>query len=209
MTSEYRAKSAYLSEAAATSYDKKRFYGKVGSGMHRLEMNAMRTLLEATNGANPVLDIASGTGRVSRILREQDRDVVAFDISQQMMAQGNPGTPVVGDAERLPFRENSFEVVTCLRFFGHLTPSARRNVITEMARVSSRYVVVAYYHRRASAVVKNAVSRLRGHKAPRYLVTQRDLEQDFAAAGLRLVKSCSTGLQVSGIVHLAEIVGKR
>jgi len=206
MTTGYRARSAYLSESAATSYDRKRFYGWVGSTMNRMELDAIRNLLDATNGATPALDIASGTGRVSRLLKEQSREVVAFDISQQMMAQGNPGIPVLGDAEHLPFRENSFEVVTCLRFFGHLTPEARRNVIREMARVASRYVIVAYYHRRASAVFKDAISKLRGHAAPRFLVTSEELRLDFEAAGLRLIRSSSTGLQVSGIVHLAEVI---
>lgn len=65
-----------------------------------------------------VLDVAAGTGSVTRLLESQGLDVVSVDQSGEMlrMARGRGATAVRAPAERLPFADRSFDGVT----FGYL-----------------------------------------------------------------------------------------
>lgn len=64
-----------------------------------------------------VLDLAAGTGKISRLLTAVGHRVVAVDHSREMVTQGRfAGPPVLAACEALPFRAGSFDGVT----FGHL-----------------------------------------------------------------------------------------
>ena len=82
-----------------------------------------------------VLDLACGTGRLSRVLREHGRAVVGMDYSppmaQKTAALGVPTT--VGDGFSSPFRDGAFDAAVALRFAFHwaeLDP-----LLAEMRRV--------------------------------------------------------------------------
>lgn len=82
-----------------------------------------------------VLDVAAGTGDVTRELRRQGQRTVATDLSYNMLHLGRAmGASVQADASHLPFRPASFDGVTCayaLRNFADLDATLR-----EMARVT-------------------------------------------------------------------------
>lgn len=64
-----------------------------------------------------VLDLAAGTGQISRGLAGQGHTVISCDQSPEMMARGGfPGPTVQATAERLPFATGSLDGVT----FGYL-----------------------------------------------------------------------------------------
>jgi len=64
------------------------------------------------------LDVAAGTGAITRLLESKGARVVAFDQSIEMLgvAQRRGATVVLGTAEHLPFPDASFDGVT----FGYL-----------------------------------------------------------------------------------------
>jgi demethylmenaquinone methyltransferase/2-methoxy-6-polyprenyl-1,4-benzoquinol methylase len=81
-----------------------------------------------------VLDVAAGTGDFTRELHRQGQRAIATDLSYNMLYTGR-GVPerVQADASKLPFRNASFDGVTCgyaLRNFTDLQRS-----FEEMARV--------------------------------------------------------------------------
>lgn len=81
-----------------------------------------------------VLDVAAGTGAITRLLEARGARVVAFDQSIEMLrvAQQRGATVVRGTAEHLPFRNTSFEAVT----FGYLLRYVAPDVaMGELARV--------------------------------------------------------------------------
>ena len=49
---------------------------------------------------------------------------------------------VVADALRLPFRDNSFDVVTSAHFFHHLTGDENRRMLRDALRIGRRGVIV-------------------------------------------------------------------
>lgn len=82
-----------------------------------------------------VLDVAAGTGSITRLLDRRGCRVVALDQSQPMLARHRGGlrTPVAATAERLPFPDASFDFVT----FGYLLRYVDdvADALAEMTRV--------------------------------------------------------------------------
>src|SRR5207244_13298893 len=81
-----------------------------------------------------VLDVATGGGHVARRLRDEGCTVVTVDPAPGMQPD------VVAPAERLPFEDGSFDVVTC-RIAAHHFQDIRK-AVAEMARVTQKLVVI-------------------------------------------------------------------
>lgn len=69
------------------------------------------------------LDVAAGKGRITRILRDIGCDTISLDLSRDMLnigiSRGCINLPLIGDAERLVFDDESFRVVTCMDALVH------------------------------------------------------------------------------------------
>ena len=85
-----------------------------------------------------VLDVASGSGAVARLLPQ----VVALDISRNLLKANDAFLKVQADAEQLPFRDDSFVAGTCAFGLNHFP----RPVIAlaELARVAPLVGVVTW-----------------------------------------------------------------
>ena len=91
-----------------------------------------------------VLDVACGTGYLTRFLRGE---IVALDQSQAMLeiaSERVPGAELVRtDVPPLPFDDDSFDRVFTSHFYGHLaTAGERERFVDEALRVASEIVVV-------------------------------------------------------------------
>ena len=98
-----------------------------------------------------ILDIAAGTGSSSRPLVDKGAEVIALDFSQGMIEQGRKQNKnikfVQGDASKLPFEENSFDVTTIS--FGLRNTSSTEIALKEALRVTKdggRIVVAEFSH---------------------------------------------------------------
>jgi len=113
------------------------------SGVHASGPDLAR-LVEgaALRGDERVLDVGTGAGHTALALAEGAREVVATDLSEAMLEQvrraaRERGLDHVqcrhGDAEELPFRDASFDVVSCRMCAHHFARPER--AVAEMARV--------------------------------------------------------------------------
>jgi hypothetical protein len=85
-----------------------------------------------------VLDVGAGSGEFTAVLREETpAPVVACDADRDLLA-GVPGPAVVGDATRLPFASDAFDLVACQALLINLSDPAA--AVAEFARVSSDLV---------------------------------------------------------------------
>jgi ubiquinone/menaquinone biosynthesis C-methylase UbiE len=91
-----------------------------------------------------ILDVGCGNGR-DFITYFKDRDDISFtgiDLKDRGIRQEN-FTFVKGDAEKLPFSDNSFDIVISIGVLEHIVPIEKLcRVISEIDRVGKRYVVV-------------------------------------------------------------------
>ena len=81
----------------------------------------------------PILDVGCGTGRYAIEKAIKGSKVVALDISQKMLKKTferakkygcHPRVyPVLGDGERLPFKDGSFNSLICTLTFDHFKKS--------------------------------------------------------------------------------------
>lgn len=101
------------------------------------EESPYRWLARAVSAdATVVLDVASGSGPMSRELARPGRMVVGLDLSAQelaLAAERGPGPWIRGDALSLPFAEGSVQAVTSSMGLVVATPLER--VIAEISRV--------------------------------------------------------------------------
>lgn len=98
-----------------------------------------------------ILDIAAGTGSSSRPLVDKGAEVTALDFSQGMIEQGRKQNKNIkfmqGDALKLPFEENTFDVTTIS--FGLRNTSSVEIALKEALRVTKdggRIVVAEFSH---------------------------------------------------------------
>ncbi|MFB6346452.1 MAG: class I SAM-dependent methyltransferase [bacterium] len=104
-----------------------------------------RKLVERTSTQNGVvLDVACGTGLLSRQLAEKNEDVFALDRSRGMLTEAHERTPPTlsdrlnychGDAFHLPYGTGVFDAVTCSGAF-YLFPDLRK-ALNEIHRVTN------------------------------------------------------------------------
>jgi SAM-dependent methyltransferase len=92
------------------------------------------------------LDVGAGPAILSGELAHHVAEAVAVDTSAAMLAHAPPGVvTVVAEAERLPFEDGAFTLVTCAKTLHHVRDPAA--VLAEMARVlapGGRLVVQDY-----------------------------------------------------------------
>ena len=136
-----------------------------------------------------VLDVACGTGLVSRVFKGRVAEIVGVDITPAMYAQAAPRLDrfVEGPGEDLPFQDGSFDRVTCRQGTQFMDDA---QAIREMHRVlapGGRACVInlcAYGDDDAEEYFE--VLRLR-NPARRNFYKRRDLVRLFTDAGFREV----------------------
>jgi ubiquinone/menaquinone biosynthesis C-methylase UbiE len=107
---------------AAVGYDKKIAY------LNSFEQKQVIPLLgDITN--KKILDVGAGTGRLTIMLRDHRAEVTALDTSEKMLEilhrKNKHIQVVVGDAENLPFENDSFDIVTAAFLIVHLKNPTR------------------------------------------------------------------------------------
>ena len=132
----------YQADDVAEEYDEKRF----SQGGRLIDRREKRAVLDAIGPVEDkqILEIACGTGRFTSMLAERGAEIIGLDISGPMLQQGRERAQAAGvadsleymrgDAGRLPFPDDHFDVVFAMRFF-HLADTPEE-FLAEMCRVS-------------------------------------------------------------------------
>jgi SAM-dependent methyltransferase len=147
-------------------------------------------------GRKRILDVGCGSGEFTRVLREEsDAAVVGVDADAGLLAQADADGRALGDATRLPFDDDTFDLVVCQALLVNL-PEVTTTVV-EFARVSADLVAAIEPDNAAVAVESTveAESRLARRAREAYIagletdVTLGDASEVFANAGLSAVRS--------------------
>jgi ubiquinone/menaquinone biosynthesis C-methylase UbiE len=157
------------------------------------------------------LDVACGTGRVTRLLADHGHRAIGVDRSAEMLARARRNVPgasfVLGDVRGLPFEDRTLDLVICALALTHVTRLA--DSVTEMARVlrPGGYMIVSDVH--PIAVVTGAhafflrtdgsrgVTRNEVHWASEYV-------DAFRSAGLAIERAAEPPFEESFVEEMSE-----
>jgi len=108
-----------------------------GTMYDRLEKRAIDSLLPAASDGGKLLEIGCGTGHFSEHFASKGFEVTGVDISEPMVAVARQqnirsGEFHVGDAERLPFTDGTFDVVAAITVLEFVCDPV--SVVSEMVR---------------------------------------------------------------------------
>lgn len=165
---------------------------------HEREAGALRNLIARLGAVETILDVGSGAGRFIPVFSQFTSHIVQADFSLQMLAvardehaQRQQGAAFVNaDAQALPFADRFADVAFCHRLLNHLPKaSTRRMVLSEMKRVSRRWVVISCLAPPSSIrLIRRWYDRLRGHQSLDGHIAPADLLEDAAQCGLSLIR---------------------
>jgi ubiquinone/menaquinone biosynthesis C-methylase UbiE len=182
----------YQDPVVANAYDRQRFHHPRG----RYNNWRLRRLLNKALGnlspGSVVLDIPCGTGRIDNWLLNASLRVIAADISSEMLAVARqkvrPTASWLGflraDADHLPLRSHSVDVVLCIRFLHLLDQEARLRVLSEVARVARRRAVVEFRVERRVKAAKRALISWLTRQPARKKMTVSEIADELSRCGL-------------------------
>ena len=186
----------YQNSAVASTYDAERFTTLGGRYGHWKEIRAFERALDRASGIQRALDVPCGTGRITKVLLDRGLHVTGLDISLAMMAEAKKKlqqydgrvTFVEGDATKLQFPDDTFDIVSCVRLFGHVPGETRIQVLREFRRVSRRWVLVNYFDWNPLIRFKRWVKRdvLKTYAGVAYPAPQKTMLSEFDEAGLKM-----------------------
>lgn len=140
----------FTSQEIAAGYEA--WYQSAGRRADRQEKDLLKWLVGHFTEAHSILEVGCGTGHFTRWFGEQGFQAIGLDISRPMMEQakklGSP-TCLQGDAYKLPFSSNSFDLVVMITTLEFLPSPVQ--ALAEAARVSRQGLILG---------VLNAQSRL-------------------------------------------------
>jgi SAM-dependent methyltransferase len=115
--------------------------------------------------ARTLLDVCCGTGRAVRVALDRSYDAKGLDITPRLLeiAKTDLQIPadrlVLGDATKLPFEDNCFDVVCILGALHHSAQPHR--IISEMIRVAKRAIIISDEANHLGGGIKQLLIRMR------------------------------------------------
>jgi SAM-dependent methyltransferase len=147
------------------------------------------SILAGAGGSGLILDVPCGTGRLREAIEGGGGRWVGMDVSASMLAASGieEGPLLRGNAERLPFRDASFDAVVCCRLLHHLRDEESfGRVAGELVRVSRGLVIVSFWDAGSLPALRRRVFPRR-RRGGRIAHPKQQLREVFEAAGAEVV----------------------
>ena len=156
-TSASTSSSHAFKEHEVKEYERKRYRGIDQRLVHRREMHILEKFLgRITPESGNALDVPCGYGRFSGLFHKKGWSLVSCDYSLSMVRRARESGDgkerfknwgVVADAKQgLPFTEDTFPILLCMRFWHHVhDPSERKTILGLFSGVNSGWVILSFY----------------------------------------------------------------
>jgi ubiquinone/menaquinone biosynthesis C-methylase UbiE len=142
------------------------FTGRDGAFYARRKVELLEEIVRPRLGSLQglaLLDVGCGTGTTDRHFVSRVRKLHGVDVSEEMLVQARRTVPTAEfswyDGEKLPFPDESFDVVVGICVLHHVPVSKRFNVVSEMVRVTrSEGFVAVFEHNPFNPLTRHAVN---------------------------------------------------
>jgi len=179
--------SYYSDPEVAKAFNTDRYGGAAGKWVIDLEKQLFSALGVKAGKLSRVLDIGSGTGKLSAVAKSSllvglDRRLPMLLVSRKSMETPHP--LILGDAQRLPFVNNSFDLVLASRLLLHLPDW--QSMVSESCRVARIAVLLDFPTSPSLAALEPRFwSSLRGSSAlpPHKIFTFGQVRNAFEISG--------------------------
>jgi ubiquinone/menaquinone biosynthesis C-methylase UbiE len=177
------------------SYDRTRFTGLLGQIKLARDRTLVSRAVRGLGAMDRLLDLPCGTGRFTPVLQRRVKKVVSADISLEMMGVAaskfpSPGASYVQcSIEGLPFQDSSFDLTFTARFLLHLPEGLRQAALSELARVSKRWVFFdCLMEGGPKGWLRSLLAAVKMGGQPRKRMKREELWRALDRAGLRVFR---------------------
>jgi ubiquinone/menaquinone biosynthesis C-methylase UbiE/glycosyltransferase involved in cell wall biosynthesis len=141
------------------------FTGRDSAFFARRKVEILEDIVRPTLGSLQgvsLLDVGCGTGTMDQFLAPRVQHLHGVDISEEMLSKAERNVPTAEftwyDGEKLPFADQTFDVVVAMCVLHHVPLSMRFKVVSEMVRVTRPQGVVAVFeHNPYNPLTRRAV----------------------------------------------------
>tara|TARA_B100001142_G_C14342397_1_gene658478 strand:- start:2669 stop:3328 length:660 start_codon:yes stop_codon:yes gene_type:complete len=200
MTYETDTKDAYRNETKANAYKNQYIQGfKWARFTMWKQKKIIKNFLSLCNFSknDKVLDVPCGAGYIGDLLSGIDAQITASDISIEMMKLADneyPGSNFQGflqsDITNMPLRNEEFRCSIILALMHRLPREIRKEVLTEIKRVTSEYIIISYSIESFAQKFKQTILSLfhKTYLAAPSSITTDEITHEFEEFGLKIKK---------------------
>lgn len=138
--------------------------------------------LSSVNSNSRVIDVCTGTGNLAIEFSKYAKEVVAVDISPDMLKVAESKKAdvkfILMDATKLEFPDKSFDIATVSTALHEMPFEVRKKVLQEIKRVSSKEVIVIDYTLPENKLLKSILANIISIYESRYF-------KEFVSVSLR------------------------
>ncbi len=117
------------------------YHWEAGGVTREMQVQRLRFAKKYIKKGDAVLDIGCGDGFMTNVLSESCKHVVGVDSSQTGISLANSLVDaskadfILGSVNNLPFKENTFDVITLFEVIEHIPVTSLKDVIKEIKKV--------------------------------------------------------------------------
>ena len=135
----------YKTKSVAETFDiqQRSIYGKL---KHYWEVAMLLTLLQ--DKEEDILELGSGTGRITKVLSDKGYKITPTDVSEEMLKvlrEKVAQKPIHITSEKLPFKNGQFNTVLAMRVIWHIENEKKREkFFSEAVRVAKNTIIMDF-----------------------------------------------------------------
>ena len=168
---------------------------------HKIESSFLKKAIKSLKKDNiKILDVACGTGRMLRGIFSIKKDIEYYgiDTSKEMIKHLKEKAKKlsveknvkikIGDAEKMPFKEESFDIVYSFHLLWHLEKEGQEKIIKEMLRVCKNEGVIIFDILNKNFVWERIKKFLRKETKEIYKLSIKDIKNIIKSDNFKIEK---------------------
>jgi|TARA_Y100000310_G_scaffold144893_3_gene144205 ubiquinone/menaquinone biosynthesis C-methylase UbiE len=130
------------------------YYSGIAEGYDQLheeeQLKKIKILEKEADIKGLILDVGAGTCIVAKYFHKKGKQVISLDPSQKLLDQGE-GAAILGKAEKLPFKDETFDTVLSVTALHHCNIE---KALKEIKRVAKQKATIAISFLKKSSKLK-------------------------------------------------------